>query len=458
MKKIFLLFFILTSLVFADVKSDQEQFIKVADKVMDSVVNISTEKTIKSKYTDPFQDMFNDPFFGRYFGQQGTEKEYTQKATSLGSGFVITQDGYIMTNYHVVSEADKIDVKFSDKEVYKAKLIGADPETDIAILKIDGGNNKFQPVDFGNSDNLKIGQWAIAIGNPFGLNNTMTVGIVSAKGRSGMGIETYEDFIQTDASINPGNSGGPLVDIDGKVIGVNTAILSQSGGNMGIGFAIPVNMAKSIKDMLIKDGKVTRGYLGIMMQPVDKNIAQKFNLKRSSGVLITNVVPGSPAESAGLKRGDIIIDADGKKISEMGEIINSISNSMPGKEMTFTVVRDGKETKIKAKLAKKEENSVDNNAVEGSILGMKIRNIDDTVKQKFNLPKDKKGVIVLEVAYGSSAYLAGIRAGDVVVAVEKNEVSSVGEVNKILSQIPSGQDILLFVEGKNLRYVILTKE
>lgn len=458
MKKIFLLFFILTSLVFADVKSDQEQFIKVADKVMDSVVNISTEKTIKSKYTDPFQDMFNDPFFGRYFGQQGTEKEYTQKATSLGSGFVITQDGYIMTNYHVVSEADKIDVKFSDKEVYKAKLIGADPETDIAILKIDGGNNKFQPVDFGDSDNLKIGQWAIAIGNPFGLNNTMTVGIVSAKGRSGMGIETYEDFIQTDASINPGNSGGPLVDIDGKVIGVNTAILSQSGGNMGIGFAIPVNMAKSIKDMLIKDGKVTRGYLGIMMQPVDKNIAQKFNLKRSSGVLITNVVPGSPAESAGLKRGDIIIDADGKKISEMGEIINSISNSMPGKEMTFTVVRDGKETKIKAKLAKKEENSVDNNAVEGSILGMKIRNIDDTVKQKFNLPKDKKGVIVLEVAYGSSAYLAGIRAGDVVVAVEKNEVSSVGEVNKILSQIPSGQDILLFVEGKNLRYVILTKE
>lgn len=458
MKKIFLLFFILTSLVFADVKSDQEQFIKVADKVMDSVVNISTEKTIKSKYTDPFQDMFNDPFFGRYFGQQGTEKEYTQKATSLGSGFVITQDGYIMTNYHVVSEADKIDVKFSDKEVYKAKLIGADPETDIAILKIDGGNNKFQPVDFGDSDNLKIGQWAIAIGNPFGLNNTMTVGIVSAKGRSGMGIETYEDFIQTDASINPGNSGGPLVDIDGKVIGVNTAILSQSGGNMGIGFAIPVNMAKSIKDMLIKDGKVTRGYLGIMMQPVDKNIAQKFNLKRSSGVLITNVVPGSPAESAGLKRGDIIIDADGKKISEMGELINSISNSMPGKEMTFTVVRDGKETKIKAKLAKKEENSVDNNAVEGSILGMKIRNIDDTVKQKFNLPKDKKGVIVLEVAYGSSAYLAGIRAGDVVVAVEKNEVSSVGEVNKILSQIPSGQDILLFVEGKNLRYVILTKE
>ena len=458
MKKIFLLFFILTSLVFADVKSDQEQFIKVADKVMDSVVNISTEKTIKSKYTDPFQDMFNDPFFGRYFGQQGTEKEYTQKATSLGSGFVITQDGYIMTNYHVVSEADKIDVKFSDKEVYKAKLIGADPETDIAILKIDGGNNKFQPVDFGDSDNLKIGQWAIAIGNPFGLNNTMTVGIVSAKGRSGMGIETYEDFIQTDASINPGNSGGPLVDIDGKVIGVNTAILSQSGGNMGIGFAIPVNMAKSIKNMLIKDGKVTRGYLGIMMQPVDKNIAQKFNLKRSSGVLITNVVPGSPAESAGLKRGDIIIDADGKKISEMGELINSISNSMPGKEMTFTVVRDGKETKIKAKLAKKEENSVDNNAVEGSILGMKIRNIDDTVKQKFNLPKDKKGVIVLEVAYGSSAYLAGIRAGDVVVAVEKNEVSSVGEVNKILSQIPSGQDILLFVEGKNLRYVILTKE
>ena len=458
MKKIFLLFFILTSLVFADVKSDQEQFIKVADKVMDSVVNISTEKTIKSKYTDPFQDMFNDPFFGRYFGQQGTEKEYTQKATSLGSGFVITQDGYIMTNYHVVSEADKIDVKFSDKEVYKAKLIGADPETDIAILKIDGGNNKFQPVDFGDSDNLKIGQWAIAIGNPFGLNNTMTVGIVSAKGRSGMGIETYEDFIQTDASINPGNSGGPLVDIEGKVIGVNTAILSQSGGNMGIGFAIPVNMAKSIKDMLIKDGKVTRGYLGIMMQPVDKNIAQKFNLKRSSGVLITNVVPGSPAESAGLKRGDIIIDADGKKISEMGELINSISNSMPGKEMTFTVVRDGKETKIKAKLAKKEENSVDNNAVEGSILGMKIRNIDDTVKQKFNLPKDKKGVIVLEVAYGSSAYLAGIRAGDVVVAVEKNEVSSVGEVNKILSQIPSGQDILLFVEGKNLRYVILTKE
>lgn len=455
MKKVLFMFFILSLSLFADIGSDQEQFIKVAEKVMPSVVNISTEKTVKGRYSDPFQDMFNDPLFGKYFGNQGG-REYTQKAASLGSGFVISESGYIMTNYHVVAEAEKIEVKFANKDVYKAKLIGSDPETDIAILKIESKDGKFKPVEFGDSDNLKIGQWAIAIGNPFGLNNTMTVGIVSAKGRTGMGIETYEDFIQTDASINPGNSGGPLVDIEGKLIGINTAILSQSGGNMGIGFAIPVNMAKNIKEMLIKDGKVTRGYLGVMLQQIDKDIAQKFGLKRSSGVLITDVVKDSPAEKAGLKRGDIIIEADNKKINELGELITYISNTAPGKEVEFTISRDGKEMEYKIKLAKRDGDN-QKTANEMQLLGMKVRNLDESLKQKFSFKNEAKGVVVLEVAYGSEAYLKGIRPGDIIIELNKKEVSNVYEMSKIYETIKDGEDVLVFIEGKNSRYVVLTK-
>ena len=256
--------FLLTVIsVFGSAREEQDSFIKVAEEVMPAVVNISTEKTITRKYVDPFEELFNDPFFGNNQSQNRRGIDIKQNASSLGSGFVISADGYVVTNYHVISDADKIEVKFADKETYSAKIVGSDPETDVALLKIEGNKSDFKSIELGDSDNIKIGQWAIAFGNPYGLNNSMTVGIVSAKGRSGMGIETYENFIQTDASINPGNSGGALVDIDGKVIGVNTAILSQSGGNVGIGFAIPVNMVKNIVKNLKDNGKVKRGYLGV---------------------------------------------------------------------------------------------------------------------------------------------------------------------------------------------------
>ncbi|OQY08164.1 MAG: hypothetical protein B6I28_05045, partial [Fusobacteriia bacterium 4572_132] len=257
----FILMTILSITSFGTVKETQDAFVKVAERVKPAIVNISTTKTIKQRYYDPFDS---------FFGQRSQPRIYERKATALGSGFVVSKEGYILTNNHVIEGADEIEVKFSDGSEYEAEIVGSDKDTDVGVLKIKSKKKNFKFLELGNSEEVKVGYWAIAFGNPYGLASTMTVGIVSAKGRSGMGIENYENFIQTDASINPGNSGGPLVDLDGKVIGINTAILSKSGGNIGIGFAIPIDMVKIIKDSLIKTGKVNRAWLGVSVQPLSK--------------------------------------------------------------------------------------------------------------------------------------------------------------------------------------------
>lgn len=459
MKRVFLVFagaIILAMSVFADARGDQDAFIKVAEKVMPAVVNISTEKTITRKYNDPFEEFFNDQFFGENNNQQRKGRDIKQKATSLGSGFVISADGYIVTNYHVISDADKIEIKFADKSTYRAKVIGTDPETDVALLKIEGKNEKFESVELGDSDKIKIGQWAIALGNPYGLNNSMTVGIVSAKGRSGMGIETYENFIQTDASINPGNSGGALVDIDGKVIGMNTAILSQSGGNIGIGFAIPVNMVKNIIKNLKDEGKVTRGFLGVVLQQVDKTMADKFGMKKPKGALISDVVKDSPADKAGIKRGDILLYVDGKELEDIADTINKISNTEIGKEIKIKLLRDKKEVEILVKLVNRKDTgtAVGENTV---ILGMKLKELDEGLRDKMKYPSDKTGLVVMEVVNDSNAEQSGIVAGDLIKEIDKKELKSVKELKEIYDNIKSGEEILLYVEGKNSRYVIITK-
>jgi serine protease Do len=459
MRKIFLILIgvlTMSSVALADVRNEQDGFVKVAEKVMPAVVNISTEKIITRKYADPFESFFNDPFFGGNSNQRRRGRDIKQKATSLGSGFVISEDGYIITNYHVIADAEKIEIKFADKVTYKAKIVGTDPETDIALLKIDGKNEKFEKVELGDSDKIKIGQWAIALGNPYGLNNSMTVGIVSAKGRSGMGIETYENFIQTDASINPGNSGGALVDIDGKVIGVNTAILSQTGGNVGIGFAIPINMVKNIIKNLKDEGKVTRGFLGVVLQQVDKKMADKFGMKKPKGALISDIVKDAPAEKAGIKRGDIILYFDGKELEDVNDAINKISNSEIGKDIKIKLLRDKKEIELIVKLVNKKDGDTktEENRI---ILGMRLKALDDTLRSKMKYSKDKTGIIVMEVVNDSEAEQAGIEAGDLIKEIDKKEIKSIKEFIDIYELTKSGEEILLYVEGKKSRYIVIAK-
>ncbi|BDU51713.1 DegQ family serine endoprotease [Haliovirga abyssi] len=460
MKKVMsfmLVFTILSISSFANVFDDQKAFTEVSKKVMPAVVNISTEKVIKQRYYDPFEDLFNDQFFGRN-NQRREPREIKRKQTALGSGFIISEDGYIVTNNHVVDGADKIKVTLNDKSTYSAKLIGTDKDTDIAILKIKS-NKKFKYLTLGNSSKLEVGQWAIAIGNPFGLNNTMTVGIISAKGRSGMGIENYENFIQTDASINPGNSGGPLVDINGNVIGINTAILSKSGGNMGIGFAIPIDMVKPIKNSLIKNGKVERGWLGVSIQPLNDKMAEKFGLKDTKGALIGEVLKGTPAEKAGLKRGDIVLQINGEKVKDYNDLRNKIGAAAPGTKVDLRILRNRKKINIRVKLGKKANNGNGLASEEQELMGMKIKNIDNNVIKQFNLDKNTKGVIVLEVSYDSQAYSYGVRPGDIIVEVNNNTITNVNQIMGKYKKTKKGDGILFYIEGKNAsRYIMLEKD
>ena len=314
----------------------QNAFIDVSDQVMPSVVNVSTTQKQASAPGDSFQFPFDDQlpegfedFFDRFGGMPDRDME------SLGSGFIIDPDGYIITNAHVVENADIVTVTLEDEEQFEAEVVGSDENTDVALIKIDAGR-KLPSLKFADSDTVKVGQWVVAIGNPFGLARTVTVGIISAKGRW-IGQGNYDDFLQTDAAINPGNSGGPLVNLDGEVVGVNTAIFSRSGGNMGIGFAIPANLATDIYEQLREHGKWVRGWLGVYIQDLDEKLAPQFGLKNAKGVLVTEVIPDSPAVAAGIKNGDVIIEFDGKKVGDMKELMKVVAFTPIGKKVKITV-------------------------------------------------------------------------------------------------------------------------
>src|SRR4030065_2270851 len=314
--------------------------VEVVAAVKPSVVNISSTKTIKQQgMRSPFS---KDPFLKRFFNDEfkffETPREYKQ--SGLGSGVIVDKDGYILTNNHVVKDADEIKVKLSDEREFNGKVIGVDPKTDLAVIKID--SNHLPVIKVGDSDKLHVGETIIAIGNPFGLSHTVTSGIVSATGRANVGIADYEDFIQTDAAINPGNSGGALVNIRGELVGINTAIFSTTGGYQGIGFAIPSSMAKVVMESLIKKGKVIRGWLGVTIQPLNPDLVKQFNLGDKKGALIGDVVEDSPAEKAGIERGDVIVEFDGKKVDDATNLRNMVANTLPNKEVMITIIRDGK--------------------------------------------------------------------------------------------------------------------
>ena len=319
----------------------QDAFVGVHNSVKDSIVNIRTKKTVTVNTYNPLEELL----YGRSGGQEKRE------SGSLGSGFVVSKDGYVVTNNHVIDGADEIYVKFSNGREYRTKLVGTSPEVDIAVLKIDS-NETFKPLEFANSDQVQIGQWSIAFGNPLGLNDSMTVGIVSAAGRSSLGIEEIENFIQTDAAINQGNSGGPLIDITGKVIGVNTAIYSQSGGSVGIGFAIPANLVTTVKDSIIATGKFEKPYIGIYLGNLDADKVKALNLKSSNGVPIAGTVPNGPAAAAGITKNDIITAVDGKEVNSAGAFVGEIAAKKVGQSVKLTISRNGKTSEVSVTLAK----------------------------------------------------------------------------------------------------------
>lgn len=445
-------------------------FADVAREVSPAVVYIQVEKTIEQPYVQFFSPFgegspFGDDFFRRFFGtplpevpHRFQEAPQKQQVVGQGSGFIISKDGYIMTNNHVVGDADKVTVKLLDGREFTAKTVGADPRSDVAVIKIDGEN--LPVLALGDSDTIEVGEWVVAIGNPFGLSHTLTVGVVSAKGRSSVGIADYENFIQTDAAINPGNSGGPLVNLDGKVIGMNTAIFSSSGGYMGIGFAIPINMAKDIMNQLIQTGSVTRGYLGIVIQNLTPDLAKSFGLEDHRGILVAEVSEDSPAEKAGLKQGDVIVEFSGKPVDEVGSFRNRVALKTPGSKEEITVLRDGKRKNFLITIGKLPEEEFASAAQPHSMdkLGFSVQTLTPDLAQQFGI-QDKKGVIVTSVTPGSVAAMAGINPGTVIVEVNRKRVNNTDDFKRAVAQTPeSGTILLLIKDGKYTRYVTLKVE
>ena len=419
-------------------------FADVAEQAMPSVVMITSAKIyeVPVRRWAPFQD---DPFFEYFFGPQRVpqyeRRQYRQEG--LGSGVIVSVDGYIMTNAHVVNGADEVEVHIGDA-TYDATIKGVDEKTDIAVLKV-SAKGSLPIAKLGDSDKIRIGEWALAIGSPFRLEHTVTTGIVSAKGRSRMGIVDYEDFIQTDAAINPGNSGGALVNLNGEVIGINTAIFSGSGGSIGIGFAIPINLARQVMDQLITHGKVVRGWLGITIQNVTKDLADAMGLKENEGVLVGSVIAGSPADKAGIVRGDVITEIDGAQVESVEQLRNRIATTMPGTKIKLSVVRDGKWSTMEVRLGEipGEEEAMASKQDSGEIdLGMTVGEISYYEARKMGYEGD--GIIVTDVEEGTIAYKAGVRRDDILVELNRKPVKTPADVKIVAAEIRK-DDTVLFV-------------
>jgi serine protease Do len=447
-------------------RQTSKAFSDVAKEVSPAVVFIQIEKTVQQpdvQFFSPFgqSSPFGDEFFGHFFGMPGPQNPQQlhqspkQRIVGQGSGFIISKDGYILTNNHVVGDADKVMVKLLDGREFTAKTVGADPHSDVAVIKIDAVN--LPVLELGDSDVIEVGEWVVAIGNPFGLSHTLTVGVVSAKGRSSIGIADYENFIQTDAAINPGNSGGPLVDLEGKVVGMNTAIFSQSGGYMGIGFAIPINMAKSIKDQLIQTGSVVRGYLGIIIQNLTPELAKSFGMNDQKGILVAQVSEDSPAEKAGIKQGDVISEFDGKPVEQVGPFRNEVALKIPGSNMNITILRNGERKVLSVTMGKlpDKEASITGRPHNLEKLGMTVQNLTPELARQFGL-EGKKGVVVTNVAPDSLAAVANIKPGGIILEVNRKPVENMEEFKKAIAEVPDNSAVLLLVqEGEYARYVAL---
>ncbi len=438
-------------------------FAPVIKRVAPSVVNIFSTKTVKSP-ASPMMPFFNDPFFRRFFGQQFDEGQQAPrkfKERSLGSGVIISKDGYVLTNNHVVDGADEIKVSLANhKQEYTAKVVGRDPKTDLAVLKIDAANLPF--VTFADSDKLEVGDVALAIGNPFGVGQTVTMGIVSAVGRGGMGIEDYEDFIQTDAAINPGNSGGALVDADGRLIGINTAILSRSGGSQGVGFAVPVNLARNVMDQLIKSGKVERGFLGVSIQDLTPELAKEFNVPETGGALVGEVTPKSAAAQAGLQSGDVITAINGQPVKDSRSLKLMVGRFAPGAKVNVKALRDGKAKDFTVTLKEMSDKQTasagkeyQGESSDEALKGVGVADLEAAARRQFNIPDQVKGAIVTEVDPDSAAYDAGLRQGDVIMEVNRKPVTSAEEAVGATQHV-SGKKVLVRVWSHGgSRYVVV---
>lgn len=422
----------------------------VAERAVQSVVNISTTRVTRKAVSA------EELYFRRYWGLRNPgEHDGEVRENSLGSGVIVTADGVILTNNHVIDRASTIQVKLADGREFAAKLVGADPRSDLAVLQLDLpadqlATAKLQPLPIANSDTTRLGEAVLAIGSPFGLAQSVSLGIISAKGRADVNIADYEDFIQTDAAINPGNSGGALVNLRGELIGINTAIASQSGGSVGIGFAIPTNMAKPIMDSLLKEGRVVRGWLGVGIQALDGELRKAFGAGTSGGVLITDVAGGSPAERAGLQRGDVVVRIGDHTIDAPTRLRTAIATAGAQAEVQIEFLRDGKRMQTVAKLAEQPDprRAAQQAASPGDMLGLQAVPLDEAARQQFQLPAGLRGAVIDHVEDGSAAARAGVQAGDVVMEVNRRPIASPAELQRALGQTARMYVLLLYRDGR----------
>jgi serine protease Do len=439
-----------------------QAFVEVAKKVQPAVVNITTEKTVSGRSGDRFSDdffrgsPFEDFFKGFGFGprERDKEKDYKQKQRGGGSGVIVDKEGYILTNNHVVEGADKVKVRLNDGREFTATVKGQDKRTDLAVLHIKAKD--LPAAVLGDSDKLEVGEWAIAIGSPFGLEHTVTVGVVSAKGRSGLGTGTYEDFVQTDASINPGNSGGPLINIDGEVIGINAMII-QPG--TGIGFAIPVNTAKQILSDLIKQGKVVRPWLGISAQDITPEMMEHFKVKEKEGVLVAQVYPDTGAEKAGLAAGDIIKSVDDRTIKSVTELVKEIQKKRVGQKVKLSLIRDGKSTSLEITLASmpdKPEASKEKEADDK--LGAKIQELSPALAARYRISGVKQGVVILSVEEGSLADEIGFQEGDVILEINRKKIETIKDFDKVMKDATADKGIIFRIHRRGSSFYLTFKK
>jgi len=441
-------------------------FAPIVKSVLPDVVNISTSKTVKASELNQNQfDMpdgmppFFQQFFGQQFGPNGRQfgpdnenrrpKQRDQREDSLGSGVIVSPDGYILTNNHVIDGATDVRVTMADKKQLKATVVGADPETDIAVLKVEGSG--YPAITIGDSSKVQIGDYALAIGDPFGVGQTVTMGIISAMNRGNLGIEDYEDFIQTDAPINPGNSGGALINDRGELVGINTAILSHgSGGNEGIGFAIPINMARSVMTQILDHGKVNRAYLGIMVQDITPGISKAMNIKEMKGVLVGDVSPDGPAKKSGVQRGDVILEINGKTMEDSRQLRNTVSMMDPTATVTLKLMRDGSTKDVSVKLGElptdKEQAKSEEGSSDKELDGVTVENLDAQTARQLGVSASTSGVVVTDVDPSSQLASAGLRRGDVIQEVNHQPVKDVAQFKEAVRK--AGNNPLLLVNRK----------
>jgi serine protease Do len=449
-------------------RESSKAFAAVAQSVSPSVAFINVEGRAQAPSMAPFSSPFDDEFLRRFFGDQfpqsprpGQPREQP-RTFGQGSGFVYsvvdgltTDTTYLLTNNHVVENADKITVTFPGGREFTAEVTGRDPKSDIAVIEIETAD--IPALTLADSSDIDVGEWVVAIGNPFGLSHTLTVGVVSAKGRTSVGINDYEDFIQTDAAINPGNSGGPLVNLDGAVVGINTAIFSRSGGYMGIGFAIPINLAKGIAEQLIETGTVTRGQLGVVIQPLTSDLARSFSIEPGQGILVAQVNEDSPADQGGIETGDIIVEFSGEPVTEIGSFRNAVALTPPGSRRDITVVRDGKRRELSVTIGQQDDEVVlarDETASAGD-LGITVQSLTPQLAEQLDV-EPGSGVVISDVAPGSVAAQSGIRRGAVILEVDRQSVSTPGEFERAVASASAARRVLLLVSMDGVqRYVAL---